>query len=47
MPPPAFEEMSMKSGSEKSGFTLIEMLAVIAIILILISMMVGRRQTHR
>lgn len=41
MPPPAFEEMSMKSGSEKSGFTLIEILAVIAIILILISVMAG------
>jgi prepilin-type N-terminal cleavage/methylation domain-containing protein len=41
MPLPAFGRQPMKSGSQKSGFTLIEILAVIAIILILISVMAG------
>jgi prepilin-type N-terminal cleavage/methylation domain-containing protein len=41
MPLPAFGRQPMKSGSAKSGFTLVEILIVIAIIIILISMMVG------
>jgi type II secretory pathway pseudopilin PulG len=41
MPPPAFGKQPMKSGSLKSGWTLVEILVVIAIIIILISVMAG------
>lgn len=41
MPLPAFGRQPMKSGTQKSGFTLIEMLVVIAIIIVLISVMAG------
>jgi prepilin-type N-terminal cleavage/methylation domain-containing protein len=41
MPPPAFGKQPMKSGSLKSGWTLVEILAVIAIISILTIELVG------